>query len=127
MVRGLIWLPLLTIFLVLTAWGWQEYQKVEAYGRWARAYERHKYDIYAVLGQQGDQLTWGKPSGVKHGELQITDLQTICLQDIREITLQTVPNLAITLESKDGEQIYKIPFTDLAIATKWLDCLRRLA
>ncbi|MDX1976908.1 MAG: hypothetical protein SFT94_04475 [Pseudanabaenaceae cyanobacterium bins.68] len=123
MAKGLIWLLLLLVLTGLTALGWREYQKIAAYGRWATAFERHKYDIYAVLGQQGDQLTWGKPWGVKQGELQITNLQTVSLGEISEITLEAAGQIAIALKSKNSAQIYKIPFTDLAIATNWLEYL----
>ncbi len=53
MTRGLIWLPLLAIFIGLAWAGWNEYQKLEAYRAWAEQFDRAKYDIYAVLGQKG--------------------------------------------------------------------------
>ena len=62
MERGLLWLPLLVAFFGLAWSGWNEYQKIEFYKQWAEKFERHKYDIYAVLGQQGDRLTWGQPT-----------------------------------------------------------------
>jgi hypothetical protein len=62
MERGLMWLPLLALFIGLAWAGWREFRKVEAYQTWAQDFDRHKYDIYAVLGQKGDQLVWGKPT-----------------------------------------------------------------
>ena len=50
MERGLLWLPLLAVFFWLAWSGWNEYQKVEAYRRWAADYDKAKYDLYAVLG-----------------------------------------------------------------------------
>ncbi len=128
MERGLIWLPLLAIFIWLAWAGWNEYQKVEAYQRWAINFERHKYDIYAVLGQKGQQLTWGKPT-----RRQPIDLKTVNLPDITQIKFKIDNQLIENLEHKlpsTGKNIYlelilrndtamNIPFTDVAIAADW--------
>lgn len=82
MERGLLWLPLLGIFIWLAWAGWNEYQKVEAYRAWAKKFQRAKYDIYAVLGEDGSQLVWGKPS--RKGPV---DLQTFSLKDVRSLQL----------------------------------------
>ena len=57
MLHGLLWFPLLFFFIWLAGAGWYEFQKLEAYKVWAVQYARAKYDIYAVLGQQGRELT----------------------------------------------------------------------
>ncbi|MCY7332699.1 MAG: hypothetical protein LH649_08580, partial [Pseudanabaena sp. CAN_BIN31] len=80
MERGLLWLPLLVVFFWLAWAGWNEYQKVESYKRWAEQFERHKYDIYTVLGQKGDRLTWGKPT-----RKDPIDMQTVTFQEIERI------------------------------------------
>jgi hypothetical protein len=82
MERGLLWLPLLAAFIWLAWSGWNEYQKVEAYRHWASQFERAKYDIYAVLGQKGSDLTWGKPT--RQGPVE---LETFSLQDVQAIRL----------------------------------------
>jgi hypothetical protein len=80
MERGLLWLPLLVVFFWLAWSGWNEYQKIESYKRWAEQFERHKYDIYAVLGQKGDRITWGRPT--RNDPL---DIQTVTFQDMARI------------------------------------------
>lgn len=82
MERGLMWLPLLGLFIWLAWAGWNEYQKVEAYKTWATDFERAKYDIYAALGQKADQLTWGSPS--RKGPV---DLKTVSLKEVESISL----------------------------------------
>ena len=82
MERGLMWLPLLGLFIWLAWAGWNEYQKVEAYKTWAADFERAKYDIYAVLGQKADQLTWGSPT--RKGPV---DLRTVSLNEAQSISL----------------------------------------
>ncbi|OWY67718.1 hypothetical protein B7486_30145 [cyanobacterium TDX16] len=127
MERGLIWLPLLGLFLWLTWQGRNEFQKVEAYQNWAQQFEKSKYDIYAVLGQSGSELTWGKPT--RTGPI---DLKTFSLERVQEIrllveekpvALETPPNKgkAIALEfiMQDSQDTVRIPFTEIPIAVEW--------
>ncbi len=77
-----MWLPLLAIFIWLAWAGWNEYQKVEAYRLWALPFTKVKYDLYAVLGQDGDSLIWGKPT--RKGPV---NLQSFSLQDVKSIRI----------------------------------------
>ncbi|NHC36819.1 hypothetical protein [Scytonema millei] len=127
MERGLIWLPLLGLFFWLAWQGRNEFQKVEAYQNWAQQFEKSKYDLYAVLGQNGKELTWGKPT--RTGPI---DLKTFSLERVREIrllveekpvALETPPNKgkAIALEfiMQDSQDTVRIPFTEIPIAVEW--------
>jgi hypothetical protein len=128
MERGLLWLPLLVVFFGLAWSGWNEYQKIESYKRWAEQFERHKYDIYAVLGQKGDRLTWGKPT-----RKDPLDLQTVTFQDIARIRFRidskffdekdaefptNAKRISLELVLKTGE-MPSIRFTDVGIASNW--------
>lgn len=138
MTRGLIWLPLLAIFIGLAWAGWNEYQKLEAYRAWAEQFDRAKYDIYAVLGQKGETVTWGKPT--RKGPI---NLQTFSLQQVRSIQLlvdgqtvdlqnlpQNAGNVALRFEldnlnSSNSESAISVPFTDLSLAVKWGNYLQK--
>ena len=126
MERGLLWLPLLGIFIWLAWAGWNEYQKVEAYRAWAKQFQRAKYDIYAVLGQDGSQLVWGKPA--RKGPV---DLQTFSLKDVRSLqllvggkpaSLQAPPAsggaIALLFVLESGVPV-RVPFTEIALAAEW--------
>ena len=128
MERGLLWLPLLVVFFWLAWAGWNEYQKIESYKRWAEQFERHKYDIYAVLGQKGDRLTWGKPT-----RKDPLDIQTVTFQDISRIRFRidnqffdqkdaelplSAKKISLELVLKTGE-MPSIKFTDIDIAASW--------
>lgn len=127
MERGLFWLPLLIVFFWLAWSGWNEYNKVEAYREWAKGFERTKYDIYAVLGLKGTELTWGKPT--RTGP---TNLQTLSLEDIQSIWL-VVDNHSVDLDSppetgKDIELEFqlkqeatpvRVAFTEVPLAAQW--------
>jgi hypothetical protein len=126
MERGLFWLPLLALFFWLAWAGWNEYQKLEAYKTWAEPFERAKYDIYAVLGQKGRELTWGLPT--RKGPV---NLETVSLDGVQSIRL-LVNEKAVALDSAptkgravlelacaDRPQPVRIPFTEPPLAAKW--------
>ncbi|NJL82481.1 MAG: hypothetical protein HC890_05050 [Chloroflexaceae bacterium] len=125
MERGLLWLPLLGVFIWLAGAGWREFKKVEAYQQWAESFDRAKYDIYAVLGLKAGLLTWGKPT--RHGP---TDTETFSLAEIEEIQL-LVDNKPVTLDklpqrgrvalafSFSGRSPIVVPFTEIELAAKW--------
>ncbi|MBW4514026.1 MAG: hypothetical protein KME11_02220 [Timaviella obliquedivisa GSE-PSE-MK23-08B] len=127
MTRGLLWLPLLAVFIGLAWAGWNEYQKLEVYRGWAEQFDRAKFDIYSVLGQRGDDLTWGKPT--RKG---ILDLQTFNRQQVESIylvvdrqptNLESPPikarQVAIAFRLLNVEKPTEIPFTDLELAVQW--------
>ena len=127
MERGLLWLPLLLLFIWLTWSGWNEYQKLEAYKVWAQDFDNAKFDIYAVLGKKGRQLTWGKPT--RKG---IVDLDSFSVDDVEEIKLLVGDRLVdldnlpsrgqptLEFSFNNEKPTLKIPFTDVTLAAKWL-------
>ncbi|TAF08207.1 MAG: hypothetical protein EAZ77_07485 [Nostocales cyanobacterium] len=132
MERGLLWLPLLVAFFWLAWQGSQEYQKLEAYRIWAEQFERAKYDIYAVIGQKGNEITWGKPTTT--GPIK---LETFCLLGVQKINLLVddkpvdIENLpikgrVIELEFAFSEvaKSVRIPFTEIPLAAEWAKFLQ---
>ena len=133
MARGLLWLPLLLVFIWLTWSGWNEYQKLEAYKVWAQDFDNAKFDIYAVLGRKGDRLVWGKPT--RKGMVEI---ESFSLNDVTQIELLAGDRIIDAGESHlpnkgepslefnliDRESI-RIPFTDVSLAAKWCNYLRK--
>lgn len=126
MERGLLWLPLLVLFFWLAWSGWNEYQKIEAYRIWAEKFERAKYDIYAVLGQQGSELTWGMPT--RKGPVNLEALSLNSVQSIqlwvndRPIDLENPPSKGkaiLELTASERAEPARIPFTEPALAAKW--------
>lgn len=133
MERGLLWLPLLAAFIWLAWSGWNEYQKVEAYRSWASQFDQAKYDIYAVLGQKGRELTWGKPT--RKG---IINLQNFSLNNVQAIQLlvnnqvvkeSTIPdkgnNIFLEFIFSESNNSTKIPFTEVDLAAKWAKYLQK--
>ncbi len=131
MERGLLWLPLLFMFIWLAWSGWNEYQKVETYRLWAAGFERSKYDIYAVLGQKGHELTWGVPT--RKG---IVNPQTLLLANVKEIRLRVNGQvIALNQAPSKGRAVVEfaclnqtepvsVPFTEPPLAAKWAQYLQ---
>ena len=126
MARGLVWLVLLAVFIWLAWQGRHEYQKVEAYRNWAEQFERAKYDIYAVLGQKGSNLTWGKPTPqgpIKLETFSLEDVQSICLLvDEQPVEMETPPSKGrdIVLEFVFSPVAsVRVPFTEIPLAAEW--------
>lgn len=132
MARGLVWFPLLALFIGLAWAGWNEYQKLEAYKVWAEGFDRAKYDIYSVLGQKGHNLTWGKPT--RKGPI---NLETFSLQQVQTIQLvannQTVDLENLPTKGRDvaiefhleGGSLIRVPFTDVELAAQWTKVLQQ--
>lgn len=134
MARGLLWLPLLLVFIWLTWSGWNEYQKLEAYKIWAKDFENAKFDIYAILGKKNRDITWGKPTRKGMVELQsfsLDDVEKIellvgdrsydraALKAIETGNLPTKGKTALKFHFVDCQPTLQIPFTDVSLAAKW--------
>lgn len=135
MERGLLWLPLLFVFFWLAWSGWNEYQKVEAYRQWAEKFDQAKYDIYAMIGVKGKQITWGKPSrsipeNLPNFSLQDVDKIQLLVND-NAVELNNLPKkgkAAIQIKFLNQDQgPLKIPFTEISLAAKWVVYLQKLA
>ncbi|WOD37570.1 hypothetical protein [Nodosilinea sp. E11] len=130
MERGLLWLPLLAVFIGLAWAGWHEFQKVQAYEAWATEFDRSKYDIRSMLGQRGDDLTWGRPT--RQGPI---DLTTLSLHEVATLQLEidgqpaaddvdsAKGTIELAIATTSGET-YRIPFTDPDLASRWEKALQ---
>ncbi|MDJ0845045.1 hypothetical protein [Crocosphaera sp.] len=134
MARGLFWLSLLVVFFILAWSGWNEYQKLEAYRVWAEKFDQAKYDIYAIIGVKGKEITWGKPSRSIPDTLPnflLSDVDKIeLLVNDKSVDLANLPNqgkpvIKFTFMN-DNPPTIKIPFTEIDLAAKWLNYLSNL-
>ncbi|NDJ18314.1 hypothetical protein [Myxacorys almedinensis] len=129
MIHGLLWLPLLAVFIGLAWAGWNEYQKLETYRQWADHYDRAKFDIYSVLAQKGDELTWGKATRrgiVQTQTFSLNDVQAIRLLVNRQaVDMQAPPERgkSIELEFEMPQSSVRVPFTQVNLAAKWGEVL----
>ncbi|MEA5604043.1 hypothetical protein [Nostoc sp. UHCC 0252] len=127
MERGLLWLPLLVMFFWLAWQGSKEYQKVEAYRAWAEQFERAKYDIYSVLGQKNNNITWGKPTPkgpIKLETFSLLDVEQIhLLVNDKSVDMENIPDKGRSIELEflfsESTNSVRIPFTEIPLAAQW--------
>ena len=127
MERGLMWLPLLGIFIWLARAGANEYQKIEAYKRWAVGFDRCKYDIYAVMGLKDREISWGKPTKKEPKDIQTFSLDRVkqiqLIIDNKSIDLDNLPvsgkKINLQFQFADREDRIDIPFTEISMAAEW--------
>jgi hypothetical protein len=133
MERGLMWLPLLGAFIWLARAGANEYQKLEAYKRWAVGFDRYKYDIYAVIGIKDRNLSWGKPTKGEPKDLQTFSLDRVkqieLIIDNKSIDLTNLPvsgkQVKIRFELNESSESIEIPFTEVQMAAEWAKFLQQ--
>ncbi|MEH2197642.1 hypothetical protein [Nostoc sp.] len=134
MERGLLWLPLLVMFFWLAWQGSKEYQKVEAYRTWAEQFERAKYDIYSVLGQKSNNITWGKPTPkgpIRLETFSLLDVKQIhLLVDDKSVNMENAPDKGRSIELEfifsESTNSIRIPFTEIPLAAQWGKFLQEL-
>ncbi|NJL09761.1 MAG: hypothetical protein HC908_04795 [Calothrix sp. SM1_7_51] len=127
MERGLLWLPLLIAFFWLAWQGSREFKKLEAYRTWAEQFERAKYDIYAVIGQKDNTITWGKPTPKGPVQLQSFSLDEVklvnLLVDNKIINFENLPQKGRSIELEfvfaEPGKLTRIPFTEIPLAADW--------
>ena len=127
-----MWLPLLGAFIWLARAGANEYQKLEAYKRWAVGFDRCKYDIYAVMGLKDRELSWGQPH-----KQEVKDIQTFSLDRVKQVQLvvdqklidvDELPNrgkkINLQFQFLDSADLVDIPFTEVPMASEWAKFLQ---
>ena len=127
MERGLLWFPLLIAFFWLAWEGWKEFQKIETYRSWAEQFERAKYDIYSVLGQKDNKITWGKPTTKGPIKLETFSLDNVeklnILVDEKLVDIGSLPSkgkkIELEFEFNKTEKSVRIPFTEISLAAEW--------
>jgi hypothetical protein len=152
MERGLMWLPLLGMFIWLAKAGYDEYHKIEAYRRWAMGFDRCKYDIYAVMGLKDREISWGKPTKAEPKDLKTFSLDLVnsveLVIDDLAVDLANLPvkgnkiNLQFKLDDSSESNVLSsvlsrsmpevcldataidIPFTEIPLAAEWARFLK---
>ncbi len=125
-----MWLPLLGIFIWLAKAGYDEYHKLEAYKSWAEKFDRSKYDIYAVMGMKGSEISWGQPTKSAPKNLQTFSLDRVksvgLIVDDRAVELDNLPKRGnhINLQFELDDRQIDIPFTEVPLAAEWAKFLQ---
>ncbi len=132
MVHGLLWLPLLIIFLLLTALGWLERRRQNLFRDWAEGSELCKLDSSGAAFLKDGKLIW---SAFEAGEFKEQDSFIIKKLELIELMALTSGEAPLTSESQgkcrlrlvgSGREM-DVPFSDADKARQWMDELMRKA
>ena len=132
MLHGLLWLPLLLIFILLTALGWLERWRQNLFRSWASDSELCKLDSSGAASLKDGQLKW---SAFEAGKFEEKDSFTIKKLELVELMALTSGEAPLTNESQgkcrlrlvgDGKEM-DVPFSDAEQAREWMDQLMEKA
>ena len=132
MLHGLLWLPLVFIFFLLTALGWLERRRQNLFRNWANGSELCKLDSSGAAYLKDGKLTW---SAFEAGEFKEKESFIIKKLELIELMALTSGEAPLTDESQgkcrlrlvgSGREM-DVPFSDADRAREWMDQLMQKA
>ena len=132
MLHGLLWLPLIFIFFLLTALGWLERRRQNLFRNWANGSELCKLDSSGAAYLKDGKLIW---SAFEAGEFKDKDSFIIKKLELIELMALTSGEAPLTDESQgkcrlrlvgSGREM-DVPFSDADRAREWMDQLMQKA
>ncbi len=132
MIHGLLWFPLLLVFVLLTALGWLERRRQSLYLIWAKNSELAKLDSSCAARLKEGILSWSSFEAGKfqeEGSFEITKLELV------ELMALTSGDAPLTEEAQgrcrlrligNGKEM-DVPFADAELARNWMNQLMALA
>jgi len=132
MLHGLLWLPLLFVFILLTALGWLERRRQNLFRSWASGSELCKVDSSCAASLKDGKLKWSAFEAGKFEEKASFIIKKLELVELMALTSGEAP---LTNESQgkcrlrlvgDGKEM-DVPFSDAEQAREWMDQLMEKA
>ncbi len=132
MLHGLLWLPLIFIFFLLTALGWLERRRQNLFRNWANGSELCKLDSSGAAYLKDGKLIW---SAFEAGVFKEKDSFIIKKLELIELMALTSGEAPLTDESQgkcrlrlvgSGKEM-DVPFSDADSAREWMDQLMQKA
>jgi hypothetical protein len=126
MTEGLLWLPLLLVFVLLTALGWLERRRQRLFREWAAGAELAKLDSCGAARLQDGLLSWSR---FEAGRFETVDQFAVKGLELVELLSLGSGEAPLTEESQGacrlrlvGGGIEKdLPFADAQRARLWID------
>ena len=132
MLHGLLWLPLLIIFILLTALGWLERRRQNLFRNWADGSELCKLDSSCAAYLKDGELKW---CAFEAGTFEEKDSFIIKKLELVELMALISGEAPLTSESQckcrlrlvgEGKEM-DVPFSDAEKAREWMDQLMKKA
>ncbi len=128
MIHGLLWFPLLLVFILLTALGWLEKRRQSLYLEWAKDSELAKLDGTCAARLKDGILCWSTFEAGKFKEESSFEVKQLELVELMSLSSGEAP---LTEESQgrcrlrligSGKEI-DVPFSDADRARQWMNQL----
>ena len=132
MLHGLLWFPLLLVFVLLASLGWLERRRQNLFLAWSEGSELAKLDGCCAACVKDGQLTWSRFSAGKfeqQGRFEIKSLEVVELMALAsgEAPLANESQGRCRLRLIGGGAQMDIPFSDADRARRWIDQLMSTA
>ena len=126
MTHGLLWLPLLAVFVLLAALGWIERRRQQLFREWASGAELAKLDGCGAARLLNGELSWSRfvaGSFEPQGSFPIKQLEMVELLSLTsgEAPLTDESEGACRLRLVGCGQQDELPFADARRARRWMD------
>ena len=128
MLHGLLWLPLLLAFVLLTSLGWLERRRQNLYRSWAKGSELAKLDGSGAARLKKGIITWSSFEAGSFKEQAVFEIKRLELVELMALSSGEAP---LTEESQGqcrlrligcGKEI-DVPFADADRARQWMNQL----
>ncbi len=132
MMHGLLWFPLILVFVLLTALGWLERRRQNLYRVWAEGSELAKLDESGAARLKDGVITW---SSFEAGSFNEKDSFNVTKLELLELMALSSGEAPLTYEAQGqcrlrligrGKQI-DVPFANAERARQWMDQLMGMA
>ncbi|MEB3184770.1 MAG: hypothetical protein VKM97_02690 [Cyanobacteriota bacterium] len=125
MIHGLLWLPLLLVFVLLTSLGWLERRRQRLFREWAEGAELAKLDGCGAARLVDGVLSWSTFEAGKlepKGSFVIKQLELVELLALGsgEAPLTAEAQGACRLRLVGGGEHKDLPFADADRARRWI-------
>lgn len=126
MTQGLLWLPLLLVFVLLTGLGWLERRRQRLFREWAEGSELAKLDACGAARLINGELSWSRfeaGSFQPAGSFTIKKLELVELLSLHsgEAPLTAESHGACRLRLVGSGESMDVPFSDAERARRWID------
>ncbi len=132
MLHGLLWFPLLLVFVLLTALGWLERRRQNLYRSWAEGSELAKLDGTGAARLKKGIISWSSFEAGNFTERETFEIKKLELVELMALSSGEAP---LTHEAQGqcrlrligcGKEI-DVPFSDADRARQWMNQLMGMA